>query len=99
MAGVHITSGTTVANTVSRLTFGWFRGIEVENRSTGDMWARFDGIDPTIAGDDCFFIAANSALSVNNPKVSPQVGSGITCAGRCLIAQQQEILIRFGTYR
>jgi hypothetical protein len=78
MAGVHITSGTTVANTVSRLTFGWFRGIEVENRSTGDMWARFDGIDPTIAGDDCFFIAANSALSVNNPKVSPQVGSGIT---------------------
>lgn len=78
MAGTHITSGTTVANTVTRLTFGYFRGIEVVNRSSGDMWARFDGVDPTIAGDDCFFVPAQSFIEVNNPKLIPEPAIGQT---------------------
>lgn len=78
MAGTHITSGTTVGNAVTHLTFGYYRGIEVVNRSTGDMWARFDGVDPTIGGDDCFFIAANSFIEVNNPKLPPEPAIGQT---------------------
>lgn len=69
----HISSGTTVATVVSTITFtNWYHNIEVVNRSTGDMWFRADGVDPTIAGDDCFFVAAQSSLDVLNPKLPPE---------------------------
>jgi hypothetical protein len=76
---VHITSGTTTANTVTTVTFStWFRGIEVINRSSSDMWARFDTVDPTIAGDECFFIPAQSYIDVSNPLLPPEVAIGTT---------------------
>lgn len=76
MAAVQISSGTTTANTVKTVTFPLrYDGIEVINRSTGDMWARFDGVDPTIAGDDCFYVAPQSYLVVANPK-PPQNSAG-----------------------
>lgn len=69
MPATHISSGTTTGNAVTTVTFPLrYDGIEVVNRSTADMWARFDGVNPTIAGDDCFYIPPQSYLDVNNPK-------------------------------
>jgi hypothetical protein len=76
---VRVTSGTTTANTVTTVTFAnWYGEIEVVNRSTNDMWARFDGIDPTIAGDECSYVPPESYLQVANPSPAPQPGSGQT---------------------
>lgn len=76
---IHITSGALTANTVSTVTFAlWYRGIQVINRSANDIWARFDGVDPTVAGDECFFVPANSYISVNNPVKPPEPALGLT---------------------
>lgn len=76
---IHITSGTTVGGAVTTVTFtDWYHNIEVINRSSGDMWARVDGVDPTVAGDECFFVAPLGFIDVVNPKPAPQPGSGIT---------------------
>jgi hypothetical protein len=70
---IHITSGTTVGAAVTTVTFAnWYHNIEVINRSSGDMWVRFDGVDPTIAGDECFFVPAQSFLDAINPKLPPE---------------------------
>lgn len=80
----NITSGTTVGGVVTTITFNtWYAEIEIANRSSGDMWARIDGVDPTIAGDDCFFIPALSFLSVINHKVFPEPALGTT--SNCVI--------------
>lgn len=44
------------------------------------MWVRFDGVDPTIAGDECFFVPANSYISVNNPVKPPEIALGLTAS-------------------
>lgn len=76
---IHITSGTTVGNAVTTVTFAsWYHNIEVINRSSGDMWVRFDGVDPTIAGDECFFVAAQTFLDAVNPKLPPEPAIGQT---------------------
>lgn len=69
----HITSGTTTANTVTTVTFSnWYRSIEVDNRGSVDMWVRYDGIAPTIAGDDCVFVPANGFVQDDNPLLPPE---------------------------
>lgn len=76
---LHITSGTTVGGAVTTVTFtNWYHNIEVLNRSTGDMWVRFDGIDPTIAGDECFFVAASGYIQAVNPNTPPEPALGTT---------------------
>jgi hypothetical protein len=75
----HITSGTTVGGAVTTVTFAnWYHNVEVSNRSSGDMWVRFDGVDPTIAGDECFFIAPLTSLDTVNPKLPPEPALGTT---------------------
>lgn len=97
MAAVHISSGTTTANTVKTVTFPLrYDGIQVINRSTGDLWARFDGVDPTIAGDDCFYVAPQSYLDVTNPK-PPQDSSGtITTEIRMISAATADYTVSAG---
>jgi hypothetical protein len=69
----HITSGTTTGGTVSTITFTtWYKSIEIINRSTNDMWARVDSVDPTIAGDECFFVPGMSFIDVANPQRAPE---------------------------
>lgn len=76
---IHITSGTTVGNTVTTVTFAnWYHNIEVVNRGSVDMWVRFDGVDPTVAGDECFFIPAQSFIDSVNPKLPPEPAIGTT---------------------
>lgn len=75
----HIHSGATVGGAVTTVVFAnWYRGIELVNRGSTDMWARFDGVDPTIAGDECFFVPAASFITVSNPKPVPNVAEGVT---------------------
>lgn len=76
---IHITSGTTVGAAVTTVTFAnWYHNIEVVNRSSVDMWVRVDGVDPTVAGDECFFVAAQSFIDVVNPKNPPEPAIGAT---------------------
>lgn len=76
---VHITSGTTTAAAVTTVTFAnWYHNIEIINRSTGDMWARVDGVDPTVAGDECYFVAPLGFVDVVNAKAPPEPASGQT---------------------
>lgn len=76
MAFTHITSGTTTANTVTTLTFpARYDGVEVVNRSTGDLWVRIDGVNPTIAGDDCFYVAPQSFVNIPNLAPYPEPGN------------------------
>jgi|SRR5690242_5835741 len=75
----HITSGTTVGNAVTTVTFtNWYHNIEIVNRSANDMWARVDGVDPTIAGDECFFVAPQGYITVLNPQRAPEPALGTT---------------------
>lgn len=76
---IHITSGTTTATVVTTVTFAnWYHNIEIINRSSGDMWARVDGVDPTVAGDECFFVAPLGFIDVSNPKSPPEPALGTT---------------------
>jgi hypothetical protein len=75
----RIQSGTVVANIVTTVTFAtWYQSIEIVNRGTVDMWARVDGVDPTIAGDDCIFVAPQGFVGVLNPKHIPEPPTGTT---------------------
>lgn len=74
----RIESGTTIGGAVTQVIFSWKSSIEVVNRGTVDMWVRFDGVDPTEAGDECFFVAPQGFLSVNNPKPAPNPVQGTT---------------------
>lgn len=76
---VHTQSGTTVANTVTTVTFNnWNSTVEVVNRGTSDLWFRTDKVDPTIGGDDCHFVAPSSWMdAVKNGQPPSQPGSGI----------------------
>jgi hypothetical protein len=68
-----------VSNIVTTVTFAnWYHNIEIINRSSGDMWARVDGVDPTVAGDECFFVAPLGFVDVVNPNVPPEPASGTT---------------------
>jgi hypothetical protein len=94
---IHIQSGVTVANVVTTVTFAtWYRAIEVVNRSSGDMWVRFDGVDPTIAGDECFFVAAQSFIQVSNPKLPPEPGTSTNSEIRILTAATATYTISVG---
>jgi hypothetical protein len=76
---IHITSGVTVGNTVSTITFAnWYHNIEIVNRSSTDMWVRVDGVDPTVGGDECFFVPAQSFIDVVNGKLPPEPALGLT---------------------
>lgn len=70
----RIQSGTVVANTVTTVTLAYRSSIEIVNRGTVDMWARVDGVDPTIAGDECIFVAPQGFVDVANPKPVPTAG-------------------------
>lgn len=95
----NITSGTTVGGTVTTVTFNtWYAEIEIANRSSGDMWARIDGIDPTIAGDDCIFIPSLSFVTVQNHKRPPEPAIGLTtnCVIKLLTAANANYTISVG---
>lgn len=52
-------SGTLTPNVVTAvaITNGWPDGVEVINRTgTGQIWVRLDGVNPTVAGDDCYVV-------------------------------------------
>lgn len=52
----HAKSATLTISTVDRVTVtdAYPGGIEVINRSqSGTIWVRFDGVDPTVGGDNC----------------------------------------------
>lgn len=70
----RIQSGTVVANTVTTVILNYRSSIEIVNRGTVDMWARVDGVDPTIAGDECLFIAPQGFVTIANPKPTPTAG-------------------------
>jgi hypothetical protein len=59
-------SGTLVANTVTPVAvLNCFPGINVVNRSgSGTIWVRLDGVDPTVAGDNCFPVLGVRYFSV-----------------------------------
>lgn len=57
---MHIHSGTLVAATVATVTLDQpYETITVFNRSgTAEIYFRLDGVNPTVAGDDCFIVPA-----------------------------------------
>jgi hypothetical protein len=79
MTTVSIISGTTTANVVTDIVFPtWYQGIEIVNRGSSDMWARADGVDPTIAGANCIYIPSQSYVDFSNPKVVTAPADGVT---------------------
>lgn len=76
---IRATSGTTVANVVSTVTFAnWYSAIRVTNRGSTELWVRTDATNPTAAGDECDVVPANSSVVVSNKKPEPDQGAGIT---------------------
>lgn len=76
---IHATSGTTVGGSVTTVTFSnWYHSITVINRGSEEMWARFDNVNPTLAGDECFLIPAQSSLGAINPQRPPEPAIGFT---------------------
>lgn len=68
MAAQRSTSITLAVNTVSHVTFPqYFATITVVNRSTtGTLWVRIDGVDPLVAGDDCYPVLPLQSQSFPN---------------------------------
>lgn len=65
-------SGTLTANTVKSETvevvaFGTEKGLSVTNRSTtGEIWVRLDGVDPTVAGDNCKLVIGTRSFALSD---------------------------------
>lgn len=76
---------TTVANTVSTISFPtYFDTIQVDNDDkTVDLWVRCDGVDPTIAGDDCIYVRAAETVLIGNPLAHYEPAIGV--AGETII--------------
>lgn len=75
----RIKSGTAIGDTVKQEVFTtWYSTIEVVNRGTVDLWARFDGVNPSVAGDECYYIAPQGYVQVRNPKLPPDTVQGTT---------------------
>lgn len=74
----RIESGTTVGGVVKQVILPWKSSIEVVNRGTIDMWVRFDGVNPTDAGNECFYVAPQGFIAVSNPKPAPNPALGTT---------------------
>lgn len=93
MAAKRAQSGTLTANTVTTIKFPqYFAVVHVVNRSTDQtIWTRSDGIDPTVAGDDCYPVLAQQDISFTNgllsqePAVRIQSGTQINlvCSDAC----------------
>lgn len=68
MAASRAQSGTTTANTAVTVKFPqYFANLTVVNRSTGEvLWARTDGVNPVVAGDDCFPVLSQQSLTFAN---------------------------------
>ncbi|APC46414.1 hypothetical protein HWB05_gp152 [Streptomyces phage BRock] len=74
MAASRAKSGTTTANTAVTIKFPqYFANITVVNRSTGEvLWARTDGYDPAVAGDDAFPVLSQQSLTFGNGVLSQE---------------------------
>ena len=70
MAAPTAKSGTLTISTVASVAvsvdaFGPGNQVGVLNRSsTGVIWVRTDGVDPTVAGDNCFPVLSYRAFNV-----------------------------------
>jgi hypothetical protein len=65
-AGVVLARHATLtANTVDTVTFASdVDGIEIKNRGTDAIYATYNGVDPTVAGDDTLYIGAGESLII-----------------------------------
>lgn len=68
----YVKNGTLTANTVATVALGSnYRSVRIGNYGTsGIMYARLDGVDPTVGGDDCIPIPAGAE------RVVPYAGAG-----------------------
>ena len=68
MTAVRASSPTLVINTPLVVTFPkYYANVTVVNRnSTGTVWVRTDGANPTVAGDDCFPVLPMSSQTFPN---------------------------------
>jgi hypothetical protein len=69
----RIIHDTLEANTVATVTLSvGLQYVEVGNLGTDSVTDRIyvtvDGADPTVAGDDCYVVPANSAVDIDSPK-------------------------------
>lgn len=95
----NITSGTTVGGVVSTVTFNtWYAEIGIINRSNGDMWATVNGVNPTIAGDDCLFVPALGFINVINHNIPPEPALGTTsnCVIKMITAASANYTVEVG---
>lgn len=74
-----VTSGLTTANVVKQVTFAtWYNSIEIINRGSTTLWVRADGVDPTVAGDECHFLPSQGIIYLPNGTPRPDVIAGVT---------------------
>ncbi len=64
--------GTLVANTVTSLDITQHGGhLEIVNRSgTGEIFVRFDGVDPVVLADDTFVVVGARRFPIENLGIS-----------------------------
>ena len=77
----HSKSATLVANTADTVTFRsvWSQ-IEIINRGTDYLYARFDGTAATVAGDDCDVVMPGTAAVFTPPPNAVTVASLISAS-------------------
>lgn len=65
-------SGSTAANIVTTVQITNHGGtVEVTNRSgTGELWVRFDGVDPVIEGDDSYCVLTSKVFTLDRVLVT-----------------------------
>lgn len=67
----RVAHGTLTASTVAsvNLTHDW-KKVEVYNRGTTAIYARGDGTNPTVGGDDCDYVGPGEIVVVPTPLTS-----------------------------
>lgn len=83
-------SGSTVANTVLDLSNTlYFANARITNRSTAaspvDLWVRMDGTDPSVAGDNSFFVQANTTRTFSNTSTPTEAAIGAVGTTVCRV--------------
>jgi hypothetical protein len=74
MAAERATSGTLVINTVADVNFPqYFTTITVVHRgTTGTVWVRTDGVEPSVLADDNYPVLPGQAVSFPNGILTQQ---------------------------
>jgi hypothetical protein len=95
----HLYTGTTVASTVDTITSTrQTRIIEIRNTGTlGALYARADGVAPTVKGADCYVVPVGQSTLIHTPVMqNPLLDTVVYPSVQIISATVNDYTVNFG---